>query len=210
MARVTIIQRRGYVEILNLRTGNAQRLLDTPASLPMWSPDGRYISCTVWKSTVRPYVLTVVDVAKTQLFAYNEKNWEKLRQSVTPGFVYNEVTTATLAGLEDFTSAAAAQCVRGVVLISATWLGLSMAGSASNPNSPKYRLLLAAAFGLFCFILPIYAASYNLSAAAKDSPPLPFKEQFRLTQPTPVATDPSARMVSAQRSPATLAGSPWA
>ena len=38
-------------------------------------------------------VLTIVDVAKAQLFGYNEKNWDKLRSTVTPGFVYNELAT---------------------------------------------------------------------------------------------------------------------
>lgn len=63
VARVTIIQRKGYIEILDLRTGVAQRLLARYASLPQWSPDGRYISCIAWKSTRQPYELTVVDVA---------------------------------------------------------------------------------------------------------------------------------------------------
>jgi len=63
VARVTIIERKGYVEVLDLRTGTAQRLLTTYASLPQWSPNGRYISCIAWKSTRQPYELTVVDVA---------------------------------------------------------------------------------------------------------------------------------------------------
>ena len=69
VARVTIIQRRGYIEVLDLRTGKVQRLLDSWASLPMWSPDGRYISCVAWKSTRQPYELTVVDVASKTVVA---------------------------------------------------------------------------------------------------------------------------------------------
>ncbi|MGE5358738.1 MAG: ester cyclase [Bacteroidales bacterium] len=42
-------------------------------------------------------VLTIVDVAKAQLFGYNEKNWDKLRSTVTPGFVYNELATGRKA-----------------------------------------------------------------------------------------------------------------
>lgn len=62
-ARVVIVARRGYVEIVNDRTGASRRLLETPASLPQWSPDGRYISCVVRKSNFAPHQLAVVDVA---------------------------------------------------------------------------------------------------------------------------------------------------
>jgi len=63
VARVNIEKRRGYVEVVDLRTSNVRRLPDAWGSLPRWSPDGRYISCVVWKSTRQPYELTVVDVA---------------------------------------------------------------------------------------------------------------------------------------------------
>jgi hypothetical protein len=62
-ARVAIVARRGYVEIVDNRTGASRRLLETPASLPQWSPDGRHISCVVWKSHLAPHQLAVVDVA---------------------------------------------------------------------------------------------------------------------------------------------------
>jgi dipeptidyl aminopeptidase/acylaminoacyl peptidase len=63
VARVTIEKRRGYVEVVDLGSGNVRRLPDAWGSFPQWSPDGRYISCVVWKSTSRPHELTVVDVA---------------------------------------------------------------------------------------------------------------------------------------------------
>jgi Tol biopolymer transport system component len=62
-ARVVIVARRGYVDIVNDRTGVSRRLLETPASLPQWSPDGRYVSCVVRKSRLAPYQLAVADVA---------------------------------------------------------------------------------------------------------------------------------------------------
>lgn len=67
VARVTIVQRKAHVEVLNPRTGKADRLLDSWASLPMWSPDGRYISCVAWQSTRRPHELIVVDVASKKI-----------------------------------------------------------------------------------------------------------------------------------------------
>jgi hypothetical protein len=67
VARVVIVSRRGYVEIVDVATGESRRLLETPASLPQWSPDGRYVSCVVWKSHLNPYQLTVVDVATSKI-----------------------------------------------------------------------------------------------------------------------------------------------
>ena len=67
IARVVIVARRGYVEIVNTATGESRRLLETPASLPQWSPDGRYLSCVVWKSHLNPYQLTVVDVTTSKI-----------------------------------------------------------------------------------------------------------------------------------------------
>lgn len=52
-----------YIEIENLRTGESYRLLDANAFLPHWSPDGKYISCAVWKSPGQRSELTVVEVA---------------------------------------------------------------------------------------------------------------------------------------------------
>ena len=67
VARVSIVARRGYVEIVDVVTGESRRLLETPASLPQWSPDGRCLSCVVWKSQLNPYQLTVVDVATSKI-----------------------------------------------------------------------------------------------------------------------------------------------
>jgi len=36
-------------------------------------------------------VLTITDIAKAPILAFNEKNWDKVRAAVTPGFVYDEV-----------------------------------------------------------------------------------------------------------------------
>ncbi len=60
-AQVTIVERRGYIEILDLRTGKSRRLL--MGFLPQWSPDGKYLSCLVWKSTIKHGELAVLDVA---------------------------------------------------------------------------------------------------------------------------------------------------
>ena len=67
VARVVIVSRRGYVEIADLATGKSRRLLETPASLPQWSPGGRYLSCVVWKSPLNPYQMTVVDVTSSKI-----------------------------------------------------------------------------------------------------------------------------------------------
>lgn len=52
-----------HILIEHQGTGQADTLFDAWASLPQWSPDGRFISCVVWKSLHNPYQLTVVDVA---------------------------------------------------------------------------------------------------------------------------------------------------
>lgn len=36
---------------------------------------------------------SVVDIAKAQVIAYNEKNWDKVKAGVAPGMVYDEVGT---------------------------------------------------------------------------------------------------------------------
>ncbi len=47
-------------------------------------------------------VLTITDIAKAQLFAYNDKNWDKFRESITPSFTYTEYATGrTTNGAED-------------------------------------------------------------------------------------------------------------
>ena len=42
-------------------------------------------------------VLTLVDVAKASVLGYNEKNWEKVRNTLTPGIVYDEAGTGRRA-----------------------------------------------------------------------------------------------------------------
>ncbi|MGH9315541.1 MAG: ester cyclase [Thermoanaerobaculia bacterium] len=36
---------------------------------------------------------SVVDIAKAQVIAYNEKNWDKVKAGVAPGLVYDELGT---------------------------------------------------------------------------------------------------------------------
>jgi steroid delta-isomerase-like uncharacterized protein len=36
---------------------------------------------------------SVIDIAKAPFQAYNSKNWEKVKASITPNFVYDEVAT---------------------------------------------------------------------------------------------------------------------
>jgi steroid delta-isomerase-like uncharacterized protein len=38
-------------------------------------------------------VLSVTDLALAPILAFNEKNWDKLRALVTPGYVYDEIAT---------------------------------------------------------------------------------------------------------------------
>lgn len=38
-------------------------------------------------------VLSITEVAKASIVGYNEKNWDKIRTLLTPGFVYDEVAT---------------------------------------------------------------------------------------------------------------------
>ena len=52
-----------YIELEDLRTGGVLPLLKANACLPQWSPDGKYIACSVWKSPRQLGQLTVVDVA---------------------------------------------------------------------------------------------------------------------------------------------------
>jgi steroid delta-isomerase-like uncharacterized protein len=42
-------------------------------------------------TAVSPQAL--IDAAKTPLIGYNEKKWDKVKASITPGFVYDEVAT---------------------------------------------------------------------------------------------------------------------
>ncbi len=45
---------------------------------------------------------SLIDTAKAPVLAYNQKNWDKLRASVTPDFVYDEVgTQRKLKGVDE-------------------------------------------------------------------------------------------------------------
>ena len=46
---------------------------------------------------------TLIDAAKAPFQAYNEKNWDKVRSSLTPDFVYDEVSTGRKAKGPDAT-----------------------------------------------------------------------------------------------------------
>ncbi len=53
----------------------------------------------------QPSVLNVTDLAKASLLAYNEKNFDKLRNILTPNVVYNEYATGrTARGFDDVLS----------------------------------------------------------------------------------------------------------
>jgi steroid delta-isomerase-like uncharacterized protein len=41
----------------------------------------------------QPSMLSIANVAKASVIAYNEKNWEKVHASVTPDCLYDEVAT---------------------------------------------------------------------------------------------------------------------
>jgi steroid delta-isomerase-like uncharacterized protein len=41
----------------------------------------------------QPEMRSIVDVAKASVNAYNEKNWEKVRATLTPDCVYEEIAT---------------------------------------------------------------------------------------------------------------------
>jgi steroid delta-isomerase-like uncharacterized protein len=94
-------------------------------------------------------VLSIVDVAKAQLLAYNEKNWDKMRAAVAPGFVYNELGTGRkLQGIDQALQAfrgwaAALPDSRGTILneyvsgntvvLELTWTG-TQTGPLETPN----------------------------------------------------------------------------
>ena len=45
---------------------------------------------------------SVVDIAKAQVLAYNEKDWDKVKAGVAPGMVYDEVgTQRKVQGVDD-------------------------------------------------------------------------------------------------------------
>src|SRR5687767_7441131 len=61
------------------------------------------LASTVTQGGIMPAQATAVspqaliDAAKTPILAYNEKNWDKMRSSITPDFVYDEVATGRKA-----------------------------------------------------------------------------------------------------------------
>jgi steroid delta-isomerase-like uncharacterized protein len=42
----------------------------------------------------------LIDAAKAPILAYNDKNWDKVRSSITPDFVYDEVATRRREGAD--------------------------------------------------------------------------------------------------------------
>ena len=57
-----------------MSTGQLDTLFAGWASLPQWSPDGKYISCVAWRSQEAPYELTIVDVATRTVVVDSEAN----------------------------------------------------------------------------------------------------------------------------------------
>ena len=82
---------------------------------------------------------SVIDVAKSPFQAYNNKNWDKVKASVTPNFVYDEVASGrktkgveeTLAVWKDWAQAIpdskatfdAAHACGNTVVLELTWKG---------------------------------------------------------------------------------------
>jgi Tol biopolymer transport system component len=58
---------RPHVVIERIATGAVDTLFGGWASMPQWSPDGRYISCVAWTSRRAPHQLAVVDIATKTL-----------------------------------------------------------------------------------------------------------------------------------------------
>ncbi len=67
LALVRIEDHRPHLELQDLRTGEAVPLIDGNASLPKWSPDGKYISCVLWKSAAEYHELVVLELASRQI-----------------------------------------------------------------------------------------------------------------------------------------------
>lgn len=53
-----------HIYLEDASTGDVRELLR--GSAPRWSPDGKRIACTIWKSRTRPWNLLIVDVATGQ------------------------------------------------------------------------------------------------------------------------------------------------
>jgi Tol biopolymer transport system component len=56
-------QHHPFVYIEDSVFGTSRLLLNRTLSAPRWSPDGKKIACTTWKSSAKPWMLCVVDVA---------------------------------------------------------------------------------------------------------------------------------------------------
>lgn len=102
VARVAIVARRGYVEILNTRTGKSRRLLETPAFLPQWSPDGSLISCGARTPETHAGKLTVVDVTtskvvlESELAQASESKWSPDSHVIAASGITNKGNAALL------------------------------------------------------------------------------------------------------------------
>jgi Tol biopolymer transport system component len=55
-------QHHPFVHIEDTASGTSRLLLSQTLSRPRWSPDGRKVACTTFKSSARPWMLCVVDV----------------------------------------------------------------------------------------------------------------------------------------------------
>ncbi len=58
---------RPHVYLKDLKTGMVRPLLPGVASGSRWSPDGKYIACTKWKSLQRPWDIVVVEVGSGKI-----------------------------------------------------------------------------------------------------------------------------------------------
>lgn len=56
-------QHHPHVYLENTSTKTSRLLLPRSLSQPRWSPDGKKIACTTWKSSRQPWMLCIVDVA---------------------------------------------------------------------------------------------------------------------------------------------------
>jgi hypothetical protein len=63
VAHIRIVKNRGYLVVENSQTGEDSLFVCPYASLPEWSPDGRYLSCNLWTPETRMGKLVVFEVA---------------------------------------------------------------------------------------------------------------------------------------------------
>lgn len=67
VARATSDSDHRRLELEDRRSGTIATLLEAKVSLPQWSPEGKYISCVVWKSAAEYHELQVVEVASRKV-----------------------------------------------------------------------------------------------------------------------------------------------